>query len=269
MSAVPESPPPSDAHPLVDIRGLGKHYGSGAERHLALTGVDLTIHRGDFVSLIGPSGCGKTTLLRILADLENITDGSVSVGGLSPREARMARLYGYVFQAPTLLDWRSALANVMLPLQVMGRPKAEARKTALERLEQVGLSDAARRYPWQLSGGQQQRVSIARALALDPELLFMDEPFGALDEITRERMNQDLHDLWLRSDKTAVFVTHSIAEAVFLSTRVVVMKANPGGITRVLDIDLPRERNFETRTLPRFFELVNEVHEGLRDAYAV
>ncbi|APZ42932.1 ABC transporter ATP-binding protein [Acidihalobacter ferrooxydans] len=271
MSAQPQAPQPAAEHPLIDIRGLIKRYGATGQDagHLALDGVDLGIHRGDFVSLIGPSGCGKTTLLRILADLETPTAGTVKVGGLSPEEARKGRLYGYIFQAPTLLDWRSALANVMLPLQVMGQPKDEARKIALERLEQVGLADAARRYPWQLSGGQQQRVSIARALALDPELLFMDEPFGALDEITRERMNQDLHELWRRSGKTAVFVTHSIAEAVFLSTRIVVMRANPGGVTRVLDVDLPDERNFETRTLPRFFELAKEVHEGLRDAYAV
>lgn len=253
--------------PLVDVRELTKRYGIGDEGHLALGQLDLAIGRGEFISLIGPSGCGKTTLLRILADLESPTSGQVKVGGVSPREARKGRLYGYVFQSPTLLDWRSALANVMLPLQVIGRPKGVARKIALERLAQVGLTDVDARYPWQLSGGQQQRVSIARALALDPELLFMDEPFGALDEITRERMNQSLHELWRRSGKTAVFVTHSIAEAVFLSTRIVVMRANPGGIACVLDVDLPDERDFETRTLPRFFELITEVHEELRDAY--
>lgn len=254
-------------HPLVQIEGLGKRYGTGPSAHQALRGVNLAIHRGEFISLIGPSGCGKTTLLRILADLEAVTEGEVKVGGLSPREARRGRLYGYVFQSPTLLDWRSALGNVMLPLQIMGQAREQAQRQAQAQLEQVGLGEAAQRFPWQLSGGQQQRVSIARALALDPELLLMDEPFGALDEITRERMNQDLHELWRRTGKTVAFVTHSIAEAVFLSTRIVVMNGQAGGITQVLDVDLPHERNFETRSLPRYYELVTAVHEALRDAY--
>ncbi|WP_082954704.1 ABC transporter ATP-binding protein [Acidihalobacter prosperus] len=258
--------PASDA-PLVRIAGLEKRYGHAGDTSAALAGVDLDIARGEFISLIGPSGCGKTTLLRILADLEAATAGRISIDGLSTAEARRDRRYGYVFQAPTLLDWRTALGNVMLPLRLLGHPRAEARRIAAEALAQVGLAEAAGRYPWQLSGGQQQRVSIARALSLEPELLLMDEPFGALDEITRERMNQDLHALWRRTGKTVVFVTHSIAEAVFLSTRVAVMRAGPGRIARVLDIDLPADRDFATRDHPRFHQLVTQVHEGLHAAY--
>ncbi|AOU96972.1 sulfonate ABC transporter ATP-binding protein [Acidihalobacter yilgarnensis] len=253
---------------LVRIEALEKRYGrSAASSQLALGGIDLDVARGEFISLIGPSGCGKTTLLRILADLESASAGRISIDGLSAAEARRERRYGYVFQAPTLLDWRTALGNVMLPLRLLGWSRTEARRIAGERLAQVGLAEASGRYPWQLSGGQQQRVSIARALSLDPELLLMDEPFGALDEITRERMNQDLHALWRRTGKTVVFVTHSIAEAVFLSTRIAVMQADPGRIARIIDVDLPASRDFGTRDLPRFHELVTQVHEGLHAAY--
>jgi NitT/TauT family transport system ATP-binding protein len=229
----------------------------------ALHEVDLTIGQGEFVSLIGPSGCGKTTLLRVIADLEPITAGEVRVNGMTPREARLQRAYGYVFQAPALFPWRTVLANVMLPLQIQGRDKREAESIAREQLGRVGLAGFERKYPWQLSGGMQQRVSIARALGFEPKLLMMDEPFGALDEITRDGLNDRLQKLWQRERRTVVFVTHSIAEAVYLSTRIVVMSPRPGRILKVIDSTLPDERTLDLRDTPAFMALAHEVREGL------
>jgi NitT/TauT family transport system ATP-binding protein len=217
------------------------------------------------VSLIGPSGCGKSTLLRIIGDLIDATAGSVEVNGKPAHTARGDRDYGMVFQAPVLFDWRTVEDNVALPLELMGHDKARRSARAREMLDLVELGDFMQHHPYQLSGGMQQRVAIARALALDPSILLMDEPFGALDEMTRERMNLELLGIWDRTGTTVVFVTHSIPEAVFLSTRVVVMSARPGRVTRIVPVDLPRERTFETRELERYFELVTEVREALRE----
>ena len=250
--------------PLVSLRGVNMVFAAPGGETVALRDASLDIAPGEFVSLIGPSGCGKTTLLRLVADLARPTAGTIEVGGRTPEQARRGRAYGYVFQAPVLYDWRNVLANVMLPLEVMNYPKAERRERAERMLELVGLEAFARSYPWQLSGGMQQRVSIARALAFDPPLLLMDEPFGALDEITREKLNLELLRLWRETGKTIVFVTHSIPEAVFLSTRVVVMTPRPGKIERVIPVDLPHPRGLETRESPRFFEIATEVRECLR-----
>ncbi|GAB4211225.1 MAG: ABC transporter ATP-binding protein [Synechococcales cyanobacterium] len=233
----------------------------------ALHNINLTIDQGELVALIGPSGCGKTTLLRMLADLEHPSQGTVTVAGVTPHQARQQRLYGYIFQAPTLLEWRSALQNVILPLQVMGYEAPTARARAQEMLTLVGLERFQHHFPWQLSGGMQQRVSIARALSFDPPLLLMDEPFGALDEITREKMNLELLRLWETTRKTIVFVTHSIQEAVFLSTRVVVMTPNPGQVAAIIPVDLPQPRTFDTWKQSRFFELSSQVLESLRSVY--
>jgi len=234
---------------------------------IALKDASLEIQSGEFISLIGPSGCGKTTLLRLLADLIQPTSGNIHIGGKTPQEARKSRAYGYVFQAPTLMEWRTVQANVMLPLEVMGFPQAERRARAEKMLALVGLEKFARNYPWQLSGGMQQRVSIARALAFDPQLLFMDEPFGALDEITRENLNLELLRLWRETGKTIIFVTHSIPEAVFLSTRIVVMTPRPGKIETVIPVDLSQPRNFETRETPEFFRIATQVRETLRKGH--
>jgi NitT/TauT family transport system ATP-binding protein len=222
------------------------------------------VSAGEFVSLIGPSGCGKSTLLRIVGDLTSPTTGQVLVNGKPSPQARLDRDYGMVFQAPVLFDWRSVQGNVELPLEINGTPKAERARRAAEHLELVELSDFAGHYPWQLSGGMQQRVAIARALALDPAILLMDEPFGALDEMTRERMNMELLKIWDRTQTTVLFVTHSIAEAVFLSTRVVVMSARPGRIAKIVEIDLPRVRTVDTRETEAYFRLVTVVREALR-----
>ncbi len=233
----------------------------------ALNEVDLNIAEGEFVSLIGPSGCGKTTLVRVIADLEKISAGEVLVNGVSPHDARLARAYGYVFQAPALFPWRNVLANVTLPLQIQGKRKAEAKAIALAHLERVGLKGFEGKYPWQLSGGMQQRVSIARALSFEPKILMMDEPFGALDEITRDRLNEQLQQLWLRERRTVVFVTHSIAEAVYLSTKIVVMSPRPGRIIKVIDSTLPAERNLDMRDSAEFVALAHEVREALADGH--
>jgi NitT/TauT family transport system ATP-binding protein len=250
--------------PVVALRGVEKVFHSGESTTTALSGIDLQIRPGEFVSLIGPSGCGKSTLLRIIGDLTAPSAGSVAVNGKPAARARQDRDYGMVFQAPVLFDWRSIQANVELPLEITGLSKAQRRERAERMLELVELADFRRHHPWQLSGGMQQRAAIARALALEPKLLLMDEPFGALDEMTRERMNDELLRIWERTGTTIVFVTHSIPEAVFLSSRVVVMSARPGRITDVLDIDLPRPRNEETRELERSFERVTAVREALR-----
>ena len=233
----------------------------------ALSGINLSVAAGEFVSLIGPSGCGKTTLVRVIADLEKISAGSVLVNGVSPAEARLARAYGYVFQAPALFPWRNVLANVTLPLQIQGKGKVEARSIAMEHLARVGLTGFEGKYPWQLSGGMQQRVSIARALSFEPRILMMDEPFGALDEITRDRLNEQLQQLWQKERRTVVFVTHSIAEAVYLSTRIVVMSPRPGRIVKVIESTLPNERHLGLRDTPEFVALAHEVREALADGH--
>lgn len=242
------------------------YRGRGTET-VALKDASLSVKEGEFISLIGPSGCGKTTLLRLIADLIQPSSGKLLVTGTSPRQARLERSYGYVFQAPALLEWRNILKNVMLPLEIMGFPKAKRKDRAATLLDMVGLSDFHKQFPWQLSGGMQQRVSIARALAFDPELLLMDEPFGALDEITRESMNLELLRLWQETKKTVVFVTHSIPEAVFLSTRIVVMTPRPGKIEQIIPVDLPYPRNAETRESKAFFDLATQVRDALRDVH--
>ncbi len=235
---------------------------------MALSEVNLTIERGEFVSFIGPSGCGKTTLLRVIADLERQTAGSMLVNGMSAEQARRERAYGYVFQAAALYPWRNVLRNVMLPLEIMGLPAAERRARAEKQLELVGLTGFERKYPWQLSGGMQQRVSIARALACEPKLLLMDEPFGALDEITRDHLNEQLLRLWERTGKTVVFVTHSISEAVFLSSRIVVMSPRPGRIMKVIENRLPAGRNLDARESTDFVAVAHEVREALRAGHS-
>ena len=228
----------------------------------ALKHISLAVSEGEFVSLIGPSGCGKTTLLRVIANLENPTSGSLTVNGMSAEAARLARAYGYVFQAPALLPWRTVADNVKLPLEIMGLDDVEARVS--RNLELVNLTGFKNKFPWQLSGGMQQRVSIARALAFDPKLLLMDEPFGALDEIVRDKLNQQLLELWARTKKTVVFVTHSIPEAVFLSTKIVVMSPRPGQIIDVIEVNLPKQRKLEIRETPQFLKLAHRVREGLK-----
>jgi len=249
---------------VVQARGLGKTFGSGEETTEALRGIDLDIASGDFISLIGPSGCGKSTLLRLIGDLVSPTFGSLTVNGKAPGKARLDRDYGIVFQSATLLDWRTVQKNVELPLEIMDFPADERPARAREMLELVQLGGFAEHYPWQLSGGMQQRVAIARALAFRPSLLLMDEPFGALDEMTRELMQQEVLRLWDETDTSVVFVTHSIPEAVFLSTRVVVMSPRPGRVNRELEVDLPRRRDDDTRESSRYFELITEVREALR-----
>ncbi len=252
-----------------DVSMIYRTRGPGGEalETVALKDANLEIQPGEFISLIGPSGCGKTTLLRLLADLIQPSSGDLRLGGKTPDEARKARAYGYVFQAPALFEWRTVMANVMLPLEVMNFPVAERKERAEKMLKLVGLEKFARNYPWQLSGGMQQRVSIARALAFEPQLLFMDEPFGALDEITRENLNLELLRLWRETGKTVIFVTHSIPEAVFLSTRIVVMTPRPGKIEKIITVDLPQPRDFDTRESPRFFEIATEVRESLRHGH--
>jgi NitT/TauT family transport system ATP-binding protein len=231
---------------------------------VALEGIDLEVRAGELVSLIGPSGCGKSTLLRIVGDLTEPTSGEVVVNGKTARQARVDRDYGIVFQDAVLYDWRTVAKNIALPLEMLGWERKRRAERVEEMLELVELTGFEGHHPWQLSGGMQQRVSIARALSFDPALLLMDEPFGALDEMTRERMNMELLRIWEQAGSTIVFVTHSIAEAVFLSTRVVVMSPRPGRIASVVPVDLSRPRTVETREEPRFFELVTEVRELLR-----
>ena len=260
----PAAKPP---HLAVDVRDASLIYNPQTAPVHALSNVDLAIEPGEFVSLIGPSGCGKTTLLRVVADLEHITSGSVLVNGVSPHDARLARAYGYVFQAPALFPWRTVLGNVKLPLQIQGRPAAECEAIAREQLARVGLTGFESKFPWQLSGGMQQRASIARALSFEPRLLMMDEPFGALDEITRDRLNEQLQQLWQRERRTVVFVTHSIAEAVYLSTRIVVMSPRPGRIVRTITSTLPDERHLGLRDSVEFMEMAHAVREALADGH--
>jgi NitT/TauT family transport system ATP-binding protein len=255
--------------PVVSIKNVGKVFGKNAQNQtVALQNINLDIYPGEFISLIGPSGCGKSTLLRIIGDLITPSNGAILVNNKTAHQARLNRDYGIVFQAPVLFEWRTVKSNVELPLEVMKVHRAERAQRADEMLELVELNGFGKHYPWQLSGGMQQRVSIARALSFKPALLLMDEPFGALDEITRERMNAELLDIWAKTQKTVVFVTHSIPEAVFLSTRVAVMSARPGRITKMIDVDLPQPRGIETRESRRYFELITAVREALRGGEA-
>ena len=251
----------------VEVRNASVIYPAVDSPVHALSDIDLEIHEGEFVALIGPSGCGKTTLMRVIADLEKISSGEVLVNGVSPHDARLARAYGYVFQAPALFPWRTVLANVTLPLQIQGRTRADSKVIALEHLARVGLTGFEGKYPWQLSGGMQQRVSIARALSFEPKILMMDEPFGALDEITRDRLNEQLQQLWQRERRTVVFVTHSISEAVYLATKIVVMSPRPGRIVRVIDSPLPDDRTLGLRDTPAFLDLAHAVREALADGH--
>jgi NitT/TauT family transport system ATP-binding protein len=250
--------------PVIEAKGLGLTFETADGPVHALKDVDLTVGKGDFVSFIGPSGCGKTTFLRVAADLETPTAGTISVNGMSASAAREARAYGYVFQAAGLFPWRTIGGNVRLPLEIMGYGRAERAERAARVLELVELAGFERKYPWQLSGGMQQRASIARALAFDADILLMDEPFGALDEIVRDRLNEELLRLWARTEKTIAFVTHSIPEAVFLSTRIVVMSPRPGRVTDVIESPLPRERPLNIRESQAFLEVAGRVRDGLR-----
>jgi len=259
--------PPSAGRVAVDIRRASVVYPTADTPVHALADIDLAIHEGEFISLIGPSGCGKTTLMLVIADLEPISAGQVLVNGVTPHEARLARAYGYVFQAPALFPWRTVLANVTLPLQIQGRSQHDSETIARAHLEQVGLVGFERKYPWQLSGGMQQRVSIARALSFEPRILMMDEPFGALDEITRDRLNEQLQQLWQRERRTILFVTHSIAEAVYLSTRIVVMSPRPGRIVKVIESPLPDQRHLGLRDGADFIRIAHEVREALAEGH--
>ena len=253
-SSVPQTSAPDAS--IVSIRDLSMVFRVPGGQTVALQDANLSIERGEFISL-----------LRLLADLVQPTGGQILIAGESPSTARRNRQYGYVFQAPALMEWRSVLRNVLLPLEVMKVP-GDRQARAREMLHLVGLEKFERNYPWQLSGGMQQRVSIARALAFDPPLLFMDEPFGALDEITREKLNLELLRLWRATGKTVIFVTHSIPEAVFLSTRVVVMTARPGKIEGIVDVDLPQPRSDDTRELPRYFQIATEIRELLKKGHS-
>ena len=246
---------------VVSIRSVSKSFGGG--RVTALHDIDLEVERGEFVSLIGPSGCGKSTLLRIVGDIIEPTSGEVTVNGKSARRARLDRDYGIVFQSPVLYEWRTVAKNISLPLEMFGWDRGRRAKRVEEMVRLVELESFEGHHPWQLSGGMQQRVSIARALSFEPALLLMDEPFGALDEMTRERMNMELLRIWGETGSTVIFVTHSISEAVFLSTRAVVLSARPGRIAGIVSVDLPQPRTAGTREDPHFFELVTEVRELL------
>jgi NitT/TauT family transport system ATP-binding protein len=253
---------------VVSASGLGLTFQTGDGPVRALSNVDLTIGKGEFVSFIGPSGCGKTTFLRVIADLEKPTEGTILVNGMAPEQAREKRAYGYVFQAAALFPWRTIDRNVALPLEIMGIGREERQARVRQTMDLVNLTGFGSKYPWQLSGGMQQRASIARALAFDADLLLMDEPFGALDEIVRDHLNGQLLELWARTDKTICFVTHSIPEAVYLSTRIVVMSPRPGRVTDVIHSTLPRERPLDIRETPEFLAIAARVREGLRAGHS-
>lgn len=254
--------------PVISAKSLDLTFETNDGPVHALKGVDLDINKGDFVSFIGPSGCGKTTFLRCIAALEQPTGGTLTVNGMEPEAARLARAYGYVFQAAGLYPWRTIAGNIKLPLEIMGFSKAEQAERVEKVLELVDLAGFGGKFPWQLSGGMQQRASIARALSFDADILLMDEPFGALDEIVRDHLNEELLKLWARTGKTIGFVTHSIPEAVYLSTRIVVMSPRPGRITDVIESPLPRERPLDIRDTPEFLEIAHRVREGLRAGHA-
>lgn len=256
------------ANRVIDIENLSLTFQTNDGPVHALSDIDLKIEEGDFVSFIGPSGCGKTTLLRVIADLERPTAGSITVNGVSPEQARLDRSYGYVFQAAALYPWRTIAKNVALPLEIMGLPAEEQQQRIKKNMELVNLAGFEKKYPWQLSGGMQQRASIARALAVEPDLLLMDEPFGALDEIVRDHLNEQLLQLWAKTNKTVVFVTHSIPEAVFLSTKIVVLCPRPGRIYDVIESDLPRDRDLDIRETPEFLKIAHRVRDGLKAGHS-
>ncbi|PJE35357.1 sulfonate ABC transporter ATP-binding protein [Pseudooceanicola lipolyticus] len=252
------------AAPVIEAQNLDLTFQTSDGPVHALKDVSLAIGKGEFVSFIGPSGCGKTTFLRCIAALEQPTGGSLTVNGVSPEEARRARAYGYVFQAAGLYPWRTIAKNIKLPLEIMGFSREEQDRRVKDVLQLVDLEGFGGKYPWQLSGGMQQRASIARALAFDADILLMDEPFGALDEIVRDHLNEQLLALWARTGKTIGFVTHSIPEAVYLSTKIVVMSPRPGRITDVIDSPFPPERPLDIRDTPEFIAIAQRVREGLR-----
>jgi NitT/TauT family transport system ATP-binding protein len=253
---------------VIEAKNLDLTFETADGPVAALKDVSLQIGAGEFVSFIGPSGCGKTTFLRCVAALEEPTGGSLTVNGMSPEEARKARAYGYVFQAAGLYPWRTIAKNIRLPLEIMGFSRAEQEERVNRVLELVDLAGFGGKYPWQLSGGMQQRASIARALSFDADILLMDEPFGALDEIVRDHLNEELLKLWARTGKTIGFVTHSIPEAVYLSTKIVVMSPRPGRITDVIESTLPQERPLDIRDTPEFLEIAHRVRDGLRAGHA-
>jgi NitT/TauT family transport system ATP-binding protein len=247
----------------ISLDHVGMTYeAAGGASVTALTDVSFGIQKGEFISLLGPSGCGKSTLLRIIADLLEPTSGAVSVGGQTPREARLGRKYGIVFQNAVLYDWRTVRKNIQLPLEIMKIKPDEIVERVDAMLDLVGLYEFGNHYPRQLSGGMQQRVSIARALAINPEILLMDEPFSALDEFTREKLHEDLLRIWRRTNKTVVFVTHNIAESVYLSDRVCVLSPHPGRLSAVVDIDLPRPRTRDMRESREFAALVSRIRNS-------
>ena len=247
----------------IMLKDIGMIYRTNDNKDVtALTSVNLDIQKGEFVSLVGPSGCGKTTLLRIIADLITPTSGEIKIAGETPREARLKRRYGIVFQGAVLYEWRTVLKNIMLPLEIMNVPKDEQEERAMKMLELVGLTEFANHYPNQLSGGMQQRVGIARALAIQPEILLMDEPFSALDEFTREKLHFDLLKIWRKTNKTIIFVTHNISESVFLSDKVCVLSPHPGRLSAVVDINLARPRTMEMKTTQEFTNLVAKVRNS-------
>jgi NitT/TauT family transport system ATP-binding protein len=252
----------------VDVRNVSLTFETSDGKVDALSNVSLQIADGEFVSLIGPSGCGKTTMLRVIADLQQPTSGMLLVNGMSAEQARLGRRYGYVFQAPALFPWRTIEKNLKLPLEVMGFSDSEQQRRAAHYLALVNLTGFERKFPWQLSGGMQQRVSIARALSFDPALLLMDEPFGALDEIVRDHLNEQLLQLWDKTGKTVLFVTHSIPEAVFLSSKIVVMSPRPGRIIDIIDCNFPRDRTLEIRETPEFLKIAQRVRVGLRAGHS-
>jgi NitT/TauT family transport system ATP-binding protein len=235
---------------------------NGGQPVTALKDVNLEIKEGEFISLLGPSGCGKTTLLRIIADLLQHTSGKVTVRGQSPRDIRLQKKYGIVFQNPVLYDWRTVRRNVCMPMELLGMKKPERTSQVTKMLDLVGLSNFGTHYPYELSGGMQQRVGIARALAINPEILLMDEPFSALDEFTREKLHEDLLNIWNKTNKTIVFVTHNISEAVFLSDRVVVLSPHPGRVSAVIDINIPRPRNMESKQTPQFYDYITKIRNS-------
>jgi NitT/TauT family transport system ATP-binding protein len=252
----------------VDVRNVSLTFETADGKVDALSDVSLQIADGEFVSFIGPSGCGKTTMLRVIADLQQPTSGTLVVNGMSAEQARLERRYGYVFQAPALFPWRTIEKNLKLPLEIMGFSDNEQKQRAARYLALVNLTGFERKYPWQLSGGMQQRVSIARALSFDPALLLMDEPFGALDEIVRDHLNEQLLQLWDKTGKTVLFVTHSIPEAVFLSSKIVVMSPRPGRIIDIIDCNFPRDRTLEIRETPEFLKIAQRVRVGLRAGHS-
>jgi NitT/TauT family transport system ATP-binding protein len=258
----------TSANTVISARNLDLTFETNDGPVHALKDISLEITEGEFVSLIGPSGCGKTTLLRVIADLEQPTGGTVSINGMTPEQARLARAYGYVFQQAALLPWRTIEDNVALPLEVMGLDTPTRTGRIKSNLDLVNLAGFEKKFPWQLSGGMQQRASIARALAVEPDMLLMDEPFGALDEIVRDHLNEQLLKLWAKTKKTVVFVTHSIPEAVFLSTKIVVMSPRPGRIHEIIDCDLGAERPLDIRETPEFLKIAHQVREGLKAGHS-